>query len=131
MKQIFSILLLFFGSIVHAASIKAKIFTYHLPAIYHQSQLFSLQAAGMTVPVVDYNPKYDYAEFSMSKGSAEITITLPEGTMVTDYYISPRKLAIAAVKKGNQLVFTLSKDAYIIVKISNFKELVIAADAEE
>ncbi|MDB5112282.1 MAG: coagulation factor 5/8 type domain protein [Mucilaginibacter sp.] len=130
MKQIFSLLLLFLGLFVQAAN-KTKIFTYPLPAIYHQSQLFSLQVSGIAVPVVDYNPKYDYAEFSMSKGSVKISVTLPEGTEVNDYYISPRKLAISAVKKGNQLIFTLVKDAYIIVKINKLKELVIAADAEE
>jgi hypothetical protein len=130
-KQTIGALLLLIAAEVYGGTGKARIISYPMPAIYHQSLIFSVQAGGIIVPVVDYNPKYDYAHFSMSKGSVEITVILPQGTVVTDCYISPRKLAIPAIKKGNKLTFVLNKDNYLIIKINKLKELVIAADAEE
>lgn len=109
----------------------AKISIYAIPGIYQPSQTFKLQTAGITIPVIEYNPKYDYAHFSMSKGSAVFTITLPLGTVINNYNISPEKLDVPASIKGNQLQFSLSKDEYLIIKINALKELVIAADAEE
>jgi hypothetical protein len=110
---------------------EARIYAYPMPAIYHASQVFSLQASGQNVPVIDYNPKYDYAHFSMSNGRAEIVITLLHSTGITDFNISPKKLAIPARREGDKLIFTLNKGEYLIVKVNQLKELVIAADAEE
>ena len=108
-----------------------RIYAYPLPAVYTASTVFSLQAAGISIPVVSYNDRYDYAHFSMSKGKAEIVITLLAGTEVTGYNISPRKLKIIARAEGNRLVFRMSRDAYLIVKINATRELIIAADAVE
>lgn len=110
---------------------KAQVTAYPLPAIYKHSTFFLLQAGGVSVPVVNYNDKYDYAHFSMSAGSAELTIELLGNTAVTAYNISPRKLNITAQPAGNRLRFTLSKDAYLIITINGLRELVIAADAME
>jgi len=110
---------------------KAQVTAYPLPAIYKPSTVFSLEAGGVPVPVVNYNDKYDYAHFSMSAGTVEMTIELLGNTEVTTYYISPRKLNIAAQPNGHRLHFTLYKDAYLIVKINGLRELVIAADAAE
>jgi hypothetical protein len=109
----------------------AKIFAYPMPSVYSASKEFTLQVSGTNIPVVDYNPKYDYVHFSMSKGKAELTITLLQNAEITEYNISPKKLAIPAKKEGNKLTFTLSKDEYLIIKINQVKELVIAADPEE
>ena len=110
---------------------QGKVETYPLPAIYAASPLLSLQAGGVAVPVVDYNPKYDYAHFSVSGGSVRVVITLLDGAPVTDYSISPRKEGIVASKEGNRLVFELKHDQYLIVKINQLKELVILADPAE
>jgi len=109
----------------------AQVVAYPLPSIYTPSTVFALEAAGISIPVVSYNDKYDYAHFSMAKGKTELTITLLNHAEVSAYYISPRKLKIPALPRGNRLSFTLSKDAYLIVKINGLKELVIAADAAE
>src|SRR5687768_16098898 len=111
------------GSIVmsvtgYAEGGKAQVTAYPLPAIYNPSTVFSLEAGGVPVPVVNYTDKYDYACFSMSAGTVELTIELLGNAAVTAYYISPRKLNIAAKPSGNRLRFTLSKDAYLIVKIN-------------
>ena len=116
---------------VQAGDGAARIYAYPLPSIYMPSSVFSLQAAGISIPIVSYNDKYDYAHFSMSKGKAEIVITLLAGTEVTAYYISPKKLNITARTAGNRLIFNINKDAYLIVKINGWKELIIAADAAE
>jgi hypothetical protein len=109
----------------------AKVFSYPLPSIYKASAFFGLEVNGQSIPVTAYNDKYDYAQFSMSGGKADVVITLTEGMEITSYNISPKKLLIPAVKKGNQLFFTLQKDEYLIVKLNKLRELVIAADAEE
>lgn len=109
----------------------AKIYSYALPFIYQASGVFKLEVNGVKVPVVNYTDKYDYANFSMSAGSAKFVVTLPENAVIETYNVSPKKLEITATKSGNQLVFTLTKAQYLIIKIDRYRELVIAADAEE
>lgn len=109
----------------------AKIFSYALPSIYKASSFFELQVNGTSIPVVDYNDQYDYAQLSMSKGKAEFSINLKNGEQVSAYHISPKKLAVAGRQTGSTLRFTLHKDEYLIVKINQFRELVIAVDEEE
>jgi hypothetical protein len=115
----------------YAGDGKARVVSYPLPAIYTASTVFALEVGGVPVAVTGYNDKYDYAHFSMSKGSAEVVITLLNNTEVTAYHISPKKLRIAGGMKNNQLRFMLNKDAYLIIKINGLKELVICADPEE
>jgi hypothetical protein len=110
---------------------KARVDVYPLPPVYGASQLFSLKAGGVTVPVVDYTPAYDYAHFSLSRGAVRVEIMLLEGSPVADYSISPKKEGIVAEKSGRRLIFTLQHDQYLIVRINAFKELVIAADPPE
>lgn len=109
----------------------AKILSYPVPSIYKTSSFFELNVNGIEVPVIAYNEKYDYAQLSMSKGKAEFTISLKNGDQVTAFNISPRKCAISGVRDGNKLKFTIQKDEYLILKINQLRELVIAADAEE
>ena len=132
MKYILNVMLLLFTLPVLAKDDGGvKIDTYPMPSIYHASQAFALQVSGQNVPVIDYNPKYDYTGFSMSEGKTEVVITLLHSIEITDFNISPKKLAIPAHKEGDKLIFTLMKGEYLIVKINQLKELVIAADAEE
>lgn len=115
-----------------AISQSAAINCYPLPALYQASTEYTLEVNGKSVPVVHYNKHYDYAGFAMGMGTAGITVTITRpGSEVTAWRISPQKLQILAVKAGNQLRFTLTGDAYLIVKINDVKELVIMADREE
>lgn len=132
-KQIFSIFLMLIipFNIFAAPPGAAKIFSYPLPSIYKSSSIFGLVVNGVEVPVVDYNTKYDYAQLAVSKGKAEFTISLKNGDQVSAWHISPKKLSIKGLQAGNKLSFTLHKDEYLIVKINQLRELVVAADAEE
>ena len=115
----------------HPLSTPAKVFIYPLPPIYAPSSVFVLEAGGENVPVVSYNPKYDYAHFSMSEGAVQVSVTLLDGQEVASANISPQKLHINGAIKGRTLSFTLNRDEYLIVKINQLKELIIAADPEE
>jgi len=109
----------------------AKILSYPVPSIYKTSSFFELKVNGVEVPVIDYTDKYDYAQLSMSKGKAEFTLSVKNGDQVAAFNISPKKYSIAGVREGNKLKFTIHKDEYLIVKVNQLRELVIAADAEE
>jgi len=109
----------------------AEIYSYPMPGIYHASSVFTLEVNGKKIPVVGYNSKYDYAHFSLSAGKAEALVTLVPGQAVTSYRISPEKKEIKGILSGNQLKFYLKEGDYLIVKINNLRELVIAADVVE
>lgn len=126
MKKVFFLVVgLLTGAAVPA---QGKVERYPLPAIYSTSPLLSLQVSGVAVPVIDYNPQYDYAHFSVAGGPARVVITLLDGSPVAAYSISPKKEGIVASKEGNRLVFELKHDQYLIVKVNQLKELVILGD---
>jgi rhamnogalacturonyl hydrolase YesR len=127
-KEFISIVGLLIGIAVLA---QGRVESYPLPSIYGASFLLSLQVGDVAVPIVDYNPKYDYTHFSVAGGPVQVVITLLDGSPVTDYFISPKKTGIVAVKDGNKLIFELKHDQYLIVKINQLKELVILADPPE
>lgn len=112
------------------ALLPGTIVTYPLPSIYKNSTHFQVRANKIDIPVVAYE-QYDYAHFSMDDKPAMIWIKLPKGKEVKDVRISPRKLGIVPMKKGDTLHFRLPKNNYLIVKIEGHKELVIAADPLE
>ena len=122
-------LLLLNSSLAHAQD--ARIDPYPLASIYKPSEVFTVTVNNQTVPVVDYNGKYDYAGFAMSDGLAEIVIRIPEGKSITHYSISPRKLNIPARIEGRELHFTISQTSPFIIKIAGLKELVLNADSAE
>jgi hypothetical protein len=130
-KTIILACLLTLSTIVSAQIKTAVIESYPLPAVYTASTVYSLQAAGKAIPVIQFDKKYDYAHFSMAAGNVELVINLMPGEAITSYNISPKKWNIPATAHGNQLSFTITKDAYLIVKINAHKELVIAIDAME
>ena len=113
-----------------AGSIKSNaLSTYPLPSIYTKSMVYTLSSAAVNIPVISYNNKYDYAHFVMEEEHLFITVALLNEDVVS-FNISPKKLNIAATSKGKQLVFSIRKGSYLIVKINKNKELVITADAE-
>ncbi|HET6299144.1 MAG TPA: discoidin domain-containing protein [Kribbella sp.] len=108
----------------------ARIDSYSQPAIYQRSPDYELTVNGKLIDVVDY-PGYDYAHFSMSKGSATIAVHKVNNTAIGAYTISPRKLGLQGTVNGSTLTFTVQNDEYLIVKLDGRPDLVIAADPAE
>ncbi|MGG1515452.1 S-layer homology domain-containing protein [Paenibacillus oryzisoli] len=120
----------------------ATIQNYPMPSIYTQSDVYSLKADDETIPVIQYLPEYDYAEFSFS-GTVSIEVTANKP--ITSYSISPLAKNIQGTVDGNKLTFTLSTSTYVVVDINEDpnenadesdpakirKRLVIAADPLE
>ncbi|MBD2844802.1 S-layer homology domain-containing protein [Paenibacillus sp. IB182496] len=120
----------------------ATIQNYPMPSIYTPSSVYTLKAGNESVPVIQYKPEYDYAQFSFD-GTVTIEITANEP--ITSYSISPLAKNIQGTVDGNKLTFTLSSSTYVIVDINEDpnekvdesdpakirKRLVIAADPLE
>ncbi len=106
----------------------ATVVSYPLPSCYTTPSQYTVKADSTNIPVIDTSEvfvNYNYCNFSFS-GTTTITITASEP--INTYNISPLALGITATKSGNTLTFTLSTSRYLIVKINNLKDLVIAAD---
>ena len=111
-----------------AAASAATVVSYALPSCYTTSDQYTVKADSTNIPVIDTSAvfvNYNYCNFSFS-GTTTITITASE--TINTYSISPLALGITATKSGNTLTFSLSSSRYLIVKINNLKDLVIAAD---
>lgn len=113
-------------SIANAAGLSI----YPLPSIYSASTSYALKADSINVPVVSY-AQYDYAHFSMAEGPVTLEVTALGKSSIDAYRITPKKLNLPATANGNKLTFTLQDPQYLIVKISDQKELVIAVDPGE
>jgi len=101
--------------------------SYPLPSIYTASTVYALSVNGVSIPVTSYNSYYDYAHFSMSGGSATVTVTLiPQA--ITSSSISPKKYNISATTSGSTYTFTIPSNRYLIVQLNSYRRLVIAAD---
>jgi hypothetical protein len=108
-----------------------QVASYPLPSCYAASSQLTLVAGGVNVPVIDCSipfVNYDYCNFSCS---GSVTISIVAAQAITNYSISPIRSGIAGVIHGNTLTFTLASPQYLIVKINNLRNLVIAADALE
>ena len=128
-RALFVVLWLVLG-IVSARS-QAMIDTYPLPSIYTNSTCYTLTVNGVNVPVVNYTPVYDYAEFSMSNGTANIQVTATAQSEITSYNISPEKLGLTGAISGNTLSFTITNTQYLIVSIDGLKPFALCADPME
>ncbi|MBR2986450.1 MAG: hypothetical protein IKC63_00370 [Clostridia bacterium] len=110
-----------------------KVTVYPFPSKYTRSTTFAVTADGLDVPVRNFMngsyDDYDYAEFTMKKGPVTVTVHVPHA--ITSYEISPRSAGIEAKVNGKSLTFTLEKDEYLILKINNYKELVLTVDPPE
>ncbi|QKX62789.1 uncharacterized protein TRUGW13939_09954 [Talaromyces rugulosus] len=113
------------------SSIHASFVSYPRPSIYDKSAHFSLKVNGTYAYTVSY-AGYDYVQVSMDEGyDTEFRIALTAGDSITSYSISPAKLPISAKTEGNELVFSLTKAHYLIVKINDEKEFVVLLDPSE
>jgi len=123
-----AVIILTTGFLPQTSYAAATIQNYPIPSIYTASSVFSLKADSTSVPVISFEQKYDYAEFSFS-GTVTIEVTASEN--ITSYSISPLAKNITGTVNGNKLTFTLSSSTYVVVEINNLKKLVIAADPLE
>lgn len=106
--------------------------SYPRPSIYKKSNIFSLKINGTYMYTVGYTTEYDYVQLSLDEGpETEYRISLNDNTTITDYQISPLNLNIQATAQGNELVFSIKKAHYLIVKINSLREFVILADPAE
>jgi hypothetical protein len=113
-----------------AAAAAATVSAAPLPPVYAASTVYTLAVNGVAVPVDGYTG-YDYAGFSMTAGTATITVTKLNGTDVGAAYISPVKQGYAATLSHNTATFTIPAAQYLIVKLDGQRRLVIAADPAE
>lgn len=113
------------------ALVSGEVISYPRPAIYNKSAKYSLKVNGTYQYTVSY-AGYDYVQVSMTEDHyTEFRIAAVQETAITSWSISPKKLPIKATIVGNELVFSVLKAHYLIVKINNVKEFVILADPPE
>ncbi len=112
--------------------IAQNVITYTLPSCYTEAPQYKLKVNGINVPIVNNvngsTTIYNYAHFSFS-GNVTLEITSTQAIVSTR--ISPLSLNINSLVNGNKLAFSLSNSKYLIIKIDNFPDLVIAADDVE
>ncbi|GAA1730231.1 glycosyl hydrolase family 28 protein [Microbacterium paludicola] len=105
-----------------------------ITAAHAVSTVYSLTVNGTPVPVngyANYGDGYDYAEFAMGTGIAQITITKLDGTAVSKTYITPIKDSHVATHSGASSTFTISAPKYLIVKLDTGRRIIISAEAAE
>lgn len=104
--------------------------TYPMPSIYSESSYYSVKVNDIEVPVISFltDRDYDYAHFSFS-GSVKVTISVNDSIRASS--ISPLAWSISGTVSGNELTFELRQSRYLIIKINDFKELVLIADPLE
>jgi hypothetical protein len=112
----------------------ATVRSYPLPSVYPVSEDFRLSVNGTPVPVTAFAPEpgggveYHYAHFSFQGiATVEIIVSKP----IVSYSISPLAFETPAEVNVNRVVFELDRSRYLIVKIDDLRELVIAADPME
>jgi polygalacturonase len=125
MKNFILILLSILISSFHLHALETQVEAYDLPACYEESSSFTIDVSGVAVPVSKMFNVYEYAHYSFS-GKTRITITVPQ--TITGYSITPLAYSIEGKTDGNKLAFELEQSRYLIIKINDYPELVIAAD---
>ncbi|GLB45470.1 putative glycosyl hydrolases family 28 [Lyophyllum shimeji] len=105
---------------------------YNPPSIYPHSGYFTLTASGQNVPVTAFDG-YAYAHFSFGNGPIDLKITSIQQTSIASFVTSPQKYNLnhTATVFGNTLSFTLDEPKYLIVRLHDVGELIIAADPLE
>jgi polygalacturonase len=110
------------------ANAQVAVKAYELPSCYTASTSFVLNVSGTSVPVSQTFGVYEYAHYSFS-GNSTITVTVPQ--KITSSKISPLAYEIQGSVDNNKLTFELGQSRYLIVKINNYPDLIIAADDME
>jgi hypothetical protein len=133
-----------------AARAAATLVTYPLASCYTESDLYALSVdtgdgrGFRPVPIMDNTytrpagsyteigswdaastRNYDYAHFSFG---GTITVRVTIGAPITGCSISPLAFGITGEVSGDSVTFTLDRSRYLILKINNLPDLVIAAD---
>ncbi|KAF8894797.1 pectin lyase fold/virulence factor [Infundibulicybe gibba] len=105
---------------------------YNPVSIYPSSGKFSLTVNGQAVPVTAFDG-YAYTHFAFGDGSAALNITSKGQSSISAFITSPNKYGYddAGILSGNTLAFTMKTPQYIIVRLADVGELVIAADPLE
>lgn len=124
-------ILLLAASVLSLAS--AEWVGYDLPSVYSKSSLYTVKVNGTAAKTVDFTEAgYDYVQLSMTEGSpTEFRIAIASGEKVADTVISPRQLPIKSRVEGNELIFSVEKVHYLIIKLNKLKEIVIMMDRLE
>ncbi|KAF9465772.1 pectin lyase fold/virulence factor [Collybia nuda] len=120
-----------FSLITHAAAFTLQ--TYPGPtSIYPRSGYFSLTVNGQNVPVTAFDG-YAYAHFGFGNGAAEIKVTSIQKAAITSFTTSPQKYGYDTTGRisGNTLTFTMDTPRYLIVRLSEVGEVILAADPLE
>ncbi len=107
----------------------ATVVRYPAPSYLATSTAYTLTVNSQSVDVRK-NFDYSFAQFSYS-GTATFTITAKDN--IDSYDISPHSYGVKATKSGKNLTFSLSqaKSRYLVIKVNNLENLVIAADPLE
>lgn len=87
---------------------------------------------GLTISHIAFDG-YAYAHFSFANGPVDIKITSIQKTTITSFVTSPQKYGYnkTAVVSGNTLSFKMPSPQYLIVRLSEVGEVIIAADPLE
>jgi len=101
---------------------------YPVPACYGESEQVTAVIGGQKLPVIRCHEEYDYCSFAF-RGT--ITLTIDAGEEVKSVSISPLAKEIPFEKNGRTVAITMTQPEYLIVKINNKREIVIAADPLE
>ena len=114
---------------VTAPSGTATIVRYPTPTYLPTSTAYTLAVSSQPI-VVRKNFDYSFAQFAYS-GTATFTITAKD--TIDSYNISPHSYGVQATKSGKTLTFSLAqaKSRYLVIKVNNLENLVIAADPLE
>lgn len=113
-----------------ATAAAANIQPVPVTAAHTLSTSYSLSVNGTPVPVNGY-ASYDYAEFAMGAGTAQITVTKLAGTTAAKTYITPIKDGHVATHSGASSTFSIAGPKYLIVKLDTGRRIIISAEATE
>ncbi|KAK3215171.1 hypothetical protein GRF29_19g2469142 [Pseudopithomyces chartarum] len=105
---------------------------YDRPSIYSKSSQYTIKVNGTYAQTVT-SDNYDYVQLSMAEGyPTEFRIATYSGAKITGTpIVSPQATGVKYRVEGKELIFSLKKIHYLIVKLNNLKELVIMIDRHE
>ncbi|MGM9682523.1 MAG: glycosyl hydrolase family 28-related protein, partial [Eubacteriales bacterium] len=101
---------------------------YPMANCYTESNVARIKANGYDVPLIVGPGVYDYCNFSFD---SSVSIIVEVNETIKNYSVSPLAKEIPSTVSGKKLEFTLSESVYVIVKINNLREIIIAADTLE
>ncbi|KAG6814263.1 hypothetical protein H0H92_015378 [Tricholoma furcatifolium] len=108
--------------------VAAKVHTYEPPLIYKRSDVFSLEAGGKQITILDQG-QYDYAHFSADPG-IHIKVKVLDRTPIKEMSIVASRFDYNNKPKvhKNKVSWHLNEHKYWILKIEGLRELIVAVD---